>query len=346
MLIGKIWFKATDKFELNLSVDKTDYTTDLPITISCQSLSSEEISKYKLYYKIGDSDGFKSCDVRSFADNGVTTHQWYIEVYRNDTYHFKFVNEETGEEIYESVKISNIVYNQDNVNNYINGAFKPSPFLSTEYISDTEILITTQKFFEDEFEKLECSYSKYIEDLGTESSYVPVKVRSFEDKVSNKISYQFYFSVSNLENDGDGTYFVRFYNKILKEYTYASISVMFENIVDYQDSIFGVNSDWQKLLDFFKERFGFLIYPFELIVNVLDKMNNVEFKEPKFVIPDINEPVTNQRLISAVDFNFNDILEDGVFKNIHDIYLIVVDAIIIFALINLAKNKIMGVFEK
>lgn len=346
MLIGKIWFKATDKFELNLSVDKTDYTTDLPITISCQSLSAEEIAKYKLYYSIGNTNDFKSCDVRSFADNGVTTHQWYIEVYRNDTYHFKFVNEETGEEIYESVKISNIIYNQDNVNNYINGVFKPTPFLSTEYISDTEILITTQKFFEDEFEKIECSYSKYIEDLETESSYVPVKVRSFEDKISNKISYQFYFSVSNLENDGDGTYFVRFYNKDLKEYTYASISVMFDNIVDYQESLSGVNADWSKLLDFFKERFGFLIYPFELIVNVLDKMNNVEFEEPKFSIPDINEPVTNQRLISAVDFNFNDLLENDVFKNMHDIYLIIVDAIVIFALINLAKNKIMGVFEK
>lgn len=71
MLIGKIWFKATDKFELNLSVDKTDYTTDLPITISCQSLSAEEIAKYKLYYSIGNTNDFKSCDVRSFADNGV-----------------------------------------------------------------------------------------------------------------------------------------------------------------------------------------------------------------------------------------------------------------------------------
>ena len=36
-------------------------------------------------------------------------------------------------------------------------------------------------------------------------------------------------------------------------------------------------------------------------------------------------------------------LDNEVLKNVHNIYFIVVDVIIVFALVNLAKNKIMGV---
>ena len=51
-------------------------------------------------------------------------------------------------------------------------------------------------------------------------------------------------------------------------------------------------------------------------------------------------------LIGATHFSFNTLLENEVFRNIHNIYLVVVDVIIVFALVNLLKHKIMGVFEK
>ena len=45
------------------------------------------------------------------------------------------------------------------------------------------------------------------------------------------------------------------------------------------------------------------------------------------------------RLISATTFDFNSLLSNSILKNIHDIYLIGVDAVIVIALVNLAKRK-------
>ena len=184
------------------------------------------------------------------------------------------------------------------------------------------------------------------EDLDNEALWHDVDIRAFNDSLTNKATMQFYFSVSNEDFTGDGTYFVRFYNKGTKEYTYSTAEIIFKNIIEYHKQQSGVNDRLQQFIDFFKERFGFLTYPFELIVNVLQKISTVKFEEPKFSIPDIEEPFTHTKMVSATDFSFDSLLKDEVFKNIHNIYLILVDAVIVFALVNLAKNKIMGVFEK
>lgn len=89
----------------------------------------------------------------------------------------------------------------------------------------------------------------------------------------------------------------------------------------------------------FCDRLGFLSYPVELFVSILEKISTIDFSEPVIYIPDIQEPSTGQVLIHSTSYNFNDLVCEGIWKNVHDIYLIVVDAIIIFALVNLAKNK-------
>lgn len=339
---------VSDSFELNLTVEPIELTTNVPILIHTQLFSETGIMKFDLEYSLNYQD-WTSCDIRSINDkNGNAFFQFYYNAYKNEKIYFRLKNLETGEYIYDSVDISNIVTTQDNVNNYIDGVFNPTPFLSYEYISDTEILITTQKFFENEISKLKCSYGKDLktEDLSNEEKWQGLEIRSFYDKLTKENTYQFYLNVNNEDGTGDGEYFFRFYNSDTKEYTYATMQVIFQNIVDYQQKINGIDDTLQKFIDFFKERFGFLTYPFELIINILSKINTIKFDEPKFFIPDINEPATGEKIISAVEFNFNDLLENEILKNVHDIYLIVVDAIIVFALVNLAKNKIMGVFEK
>ncbi len=94
-----------------------------------------------------------------------------------------------------------------------------------------------------------------------------------------------------------------------------------------------------ELKEWFSDRLGFLFYPFELILDILDKILHINFSEPIFNIPDINEPFTNTKLITATTYNLNSLLENGTFKTIHDFYLIGVDAIIVFGLVNLAKRK-------
>ena len=93
------------------------------------------------------------------------------------------------------------------------------------------------------------------------------------------------------------------------------------------------------LKNWFSDRLGFLFYPFELIMDILDKIVNINFSDPVIHIPDINEPFTNNKLISAATFDFNSLLSNSILKNIHDIYLVGVDVVIVISLVNLAKRK-------
>lgn len=101
-----------------------------------------------------------------------------------------------------------------------------------------------------------------------------------------------------------------------------------------------------ELKDWFSDRLGFLFYPFELLIDILSKILNVNFSEPVFNIPDINEPFTNSKLISSTTFNLNDLVSDGPFKVIHDIYLVCLDAFIVFELVNLFRRKYEEVTTK
>lgn len=103
---------------------------------------------------------------------------------------------------------------------------------------------------------------------------------------------------------------------------------------------------FNELKEWFSNRFGFLAYPLELILNILNRILNINFSEPAFNIPEIKEPITNTLLISTTSFNFNTLLQNETLKNVHDIYLILVDAVVIFALINLAKTKFEEVMTK
>ncbi len=100
------------------------------------------------------------------------------------------------------------------------------------------------------------------------------------------------------------------------------------------------------LLNWFSDRLGFLAYPLELILDVLDRIVNINFSEPIIQIPNFVEPSTNEIIISSRTYNLNDLLENNTFKVCHDVYFILVDAVIIFGLVNLLKHKIEEVFTK
>lgn len=126
---------------------------------------------------------------------------------------------------------------------------------------------------------------------------------------------------------------------------------LIELLIEGLKSLFIPSDDFfetyfNELKDFFSERLGFLFYPFELIIDVLTKMLNVNFSEPVFTIPDMYEPVTGNKLISSTQFNLNSMLGENAFKVVHDIYLVLVDAFIVFKLVNLFKDKYEEVVKK
>lgn len=124
-----------------------------------------------------------------------------------------------------------------------------------------------------------------------------------------------------------------------------------ELIIDGIKSLFIPEDDFfsnyfDEIKSWFSERLGFLWAPFQLLLDILDKILHINFSEPSFSIPDIYEPFTNQMIISSQDFNFNDLLENTSIKTVHDIYLILVDAFIVFNLYKLAQEKLEEVFTK
>ena len=119
---------------------------------------------------------------------------------------------------------------------------------------------------------------------------------------------------------------------------------LIELLVDAIKSLFIPSDDFfstyfSDLKDWLSDRLGFLFYPFELIIDILNKILNIDFSNPIFNIPDIIEPFSNKKLISATTFNLNNLLENSTWNTIHSIYLICVDAFIIFGLVSLFKKK-------
>lgn len=369
---GEVIFGDSIKLSLNLTVTPSENTSEVPVLITSDwyyldtwntSLNVyTDNGVYDVYLHIpqvenpiGVDDAVSSVEITEDA-MGRKMYRYIYKVYKNGTYRFKLVDidglvgseyDEPSDDyvVEKTVVIDNIVSSGDTVDNYNeNGVFDPTPFLSYEYVSDSEIYICTQKFFIHELIDLQCYWAKDIDiknDFNDTSKWTKIdNPRTFKDSISGLDVYQFYFSVKNDNFDADGTYYVKFYNVFLDKWTWSSIDINF-------DEILKVDGSWLfKYTNFFRERFGFLVYPFDLAVDVLQRINNIEFSEPRIYIPDIYEPSSNTKFISATEYNFNTLLENDIFRNVHNIYLIVVDVIIIFALVVLLKDKIMGVFEK
>lgn len=339
---GNVVFSKTEdiKIELNLSVTPDTDTKNVPVKISTDFYSTKIFSDILVQYSTNQND-WTTCSWGYYNDGSQSKFNFYLDVYKNGTYYFRLWNAADNTYIYKTVVISNIVYSPDDVNNYVNGVFDPTPFLTYEYINDNKINIITQKFFIDQIIDLQCFYAKDIskEDYNDKEKWTKVEARTMIDQLTQRDVYQFCFEVDNNSFNADGIYTVCFYNVFLDKYTYSEIVINFDEILKVDGSMI-----W-RYVHFFKERFGFLIYPFDLTINTLKRIASIDYGEPKFNIPDIYEPTTNKKLISAVTFNFNDYLENNTFKTVHNIYLIIVDAAIIFGLLNLAWKKISGVFK-
>ena len=130
-------------------------------------------------------------------------------------------------------------------------------------------------------------------------------------------------------------------------FVYQLIDLLIEAIKSLFIPSDGFFSDYfTELREWFSDRLGFLFYPFDIVIQILEDILNIDFSEPVFTIPDIKAPFTDENLISATTYNLNSLLEDNTFSTIHNIYLIVVDAFIVFGLVNLFRRKYEEVTTK
>lgn len=133
---------------------------------------------------------------------------------------------------------------------------------------------------------------------------------------------------------------------------YASIEIKnIKNLYSFIYDLFIPSNDFfnnyfSELQNWFSDRLGFLYYPFDFIFDTLNRILNIELQDPMFHIPEIHEPFSDTILIHSTDFYFNSLLENKTFEYVHNIYFIIIDAIIYISLITLLYKKYEEVIKR
>lgn len=100
------------------------------------------------------------------------------------------------------------------------------------------------------------------------------------------------------------------------------------------------------LNEYFGEAFGILYYPFELLVQFLNRIGTIAYTNTALIsIPEfkLNFMGSEVVFLSAFTYDLNTILDNQTFNNIHTVYLTVVDIILWLGLVYLASNCLHNV---
>lgn len=130
-----------------------------------------------------------------------------------------------------------------------------------------------------------------------------------------------------------------------------------EGLVNAIKSLFIPSDDFftnwlDDLNSYFGEAFGILYYPFEILIDFFNRVQSLNTTDtaiisiPKF---ELNFAGHSATIFQGFDFDFNSILTNETYKNIHNIYLGVVDVILWLSVVFLAskciKNVIGGITD-
>ena len=100
-----------------------------------------------------------------------------------------------------------------------------------------------------------------------------------------------------------------------------------------------LSTKFQGLFKFIDEKLGFLTFPFEFIVNFLNRFLNI----PNDPVKNITVPSISLgsfgTLIHGFSFNIAEYWEKVPFKQIYDVYLLFIHAFIVFGLYKLCNRK-------
>lgn len=133
---------------------------------------------------------------------------------------------------------------------------------------------------------------------------------------------------------------------VIKKILFSLLDFLF-NFFDKLVALFVPSSDFwsdfsSDLTTDLEGSLGLLFQPFELLGGLLERYNNIEFGEPKLVIPAFTLPIWDIPVWEEREINFNSFVENEVLHGLHEIYLVAVDAYLIFILL----NKIIEIEEE
>lgn len=125
---------------------------------------------------------------------------------------------------------------------------------------------------------------------------------------------------------------------------------LIELLLDMLKSLFIPSDDFfinwlDDLNAYFGDVFGILYYPLELLIDFLNRINTINSTEPIMNIPSFNIDFMGYQatFFSGFTYNFNDLLINDTFKNIHTIYLGIVDVILWLSVVYLASKCIKSI---
>jgi len=244
--------------------------------------------------------------------------------------------------------------------------------LSYDYIDANHIFLHTQLFSLEQIKKYSVEFSRDLqawEDLEATQWLVPdsnILYFSFGKDIRENGIY--YFRIKNLETG--------------ETFGVTSFEVVFTNIEEYHKQLEEEKekeeqkSFWEKVLDipnqiisglldalkslfipsdgyfnnwiadmntYFGDRFGIVYYPFELLIDFLTRIGNIQDSGNYTIhVPELK--LLDTTIIKSFDYDLNSLLENEIFKHIHTITMLVVDAILGLMLVVLAKNTFVDVF--
>lgn len=100
---------------------------------------------------------------------------------------------------------------------------------------------------------------------------------------------------------------------------------------------------WERLNTFFSERFGFLWFPFEYTISLIDRLMDLEDTDPTIAIPRL--AFGDFELIPAQTYTFDFVAEEP-WSSIHGYYLLAIDAAMILAFVGLLRSKLQEVMNR
>lgn len=115
---------------------------------------------------------------------------------------------------------------------------------------------------------------------------------------------------------------------------FGGLASLFIPSPDYFKNHFEKTQTWAN------QHLGILTVPFTFLSNFLNGILTANYSDPMveigpFTLP-LNDDIT---LVPKITYHFNDLLQNENFDTIHDIYLLIIDGIIVYGLFRLAFNK-------
>lgn len=331
-------------FNFSISLSTTEKTSE-PIRAYSNYFSSENALKYSCLYSDDEGTTWKSMNTQTKTENENIQVRYYINILENGTYCFKCKNKETGKQKIITKTVTNIVFGSD-YSDYVKGI--PVPHITYKRVSNNFIL-RTQAFNSEDIKKYTCYYVKVTDDLDMSNiNWQDMRLTTATNTILNQT--EFYYSVDISVNSENASYLFVFYDNSNKKYgDICTFTADIQSMIEYSEKVSNDLNEKEtrlnQLVNFFKERFGFLTYPFEFVSDILKRVLNINYSEPIIKIPELREPFYNYKILDVVEFNFNSLLENNIYLYLHNIYLIAVDFILIFCFIKFSFSVLMGVLS-